>query len=501
MIARMEGLPQYLYRAEQVRELDRIAIEEFGIPGRVLMQRAGEAAFACLRSRWPAARRIGVLCGGGNNGGDGFVVARCAREAGLAVTVWLLTDAGRLSGDARLAYEALIAAGVAPQPFAAEVAEGEELAACEVLVDALLGTGLDREVTGHWRQAITAMNAAPAPVLALDVPSGLHADRGVVLGCAVRAQATVTFIGLKQGLFTAQGPDHCGRLHYASLQVPDGIFARLSPAAVRLDYRAMRRLLPPRRQASHKGDYGHVLVVGGAPGMSGAPRLAAEAAARCGAGLVSVATAPGHASVLNLTRPELMVHGVAGARDLRPLLERATVVAVGPGLGRTSWARALLDAVLESGLPLVADADALNLLALEPASRENWVLTPHPGEAARLLDEKRAVAIQADRFAAVQALQARYGGVIVLKGNGSLVCEAGHPLALCDAGNPGMATGGMGDVLTGVIAALIAQGLGAGDAARLGVCLHACAGDRAAQAGMRGLLAGDLLPRLQSLLH
>jgi len=261
----------------------------------------------------------------------------------------------------------------------------------------------------------------------------------------------------------------------------------------------LRAWLPPRPRASHKGDYGHVLVVGGDHGMAGAVRLAGEAAARVGSGLVSVATRLDHAAVIAAARPELMCHGVECARDLCVLLQRASVVAIGPGLGQSAWARELLAALLQTHSPLVVDADALNLLAQEPTRRDHWILTPHPGEAARLLDMTTGQ-IQADRLYAVQALQQRYGGVCVLKGAGSLVCASGS-IAICEAGNPGMASGGMGDVLTGIIAGLLAQGLSLVDAACAGVYIHAKAGDRAAQEGERGLLASDLMPHLRQLVN
>ncbi|MBN2885609.1 MAG: NAD(P)H-hydrate dehydratase, partial [Chromatiaceae bacterium] len=240
---------------------------------------------------------------------------------------------------------------------------------------------------------------------------------------------------------------------------------------------------------------------GGAPGLSGAARLAGEAALRAGAGLVTIATHPAHAVVLNLARPELMVHGVAHPADLDPLIERAGVIAVGPGLGRDDWGRALWERVCDEPRPLVVDADALNLLASAPRRGYTWVLTPHPGEAARLLAVSSAE-IERDRFASVRALQARFGGVVVLKGAGSLIQpDADAPTALCHQGNPGMATAGAGDVLTGVIAALRAQGLEAGEAACAGVCLHAAAGDRAALAGERGLIASDIIAALRATCH
>lgn len=490
----MNSLPHNLYRAAQVRELDRIAIEERGIPGATLMERAGRAAFAALCRRWPRARSVGVLCGVGNNGGDGFVVARLAQEAGLAVSVYQVGEAGRVRGDALRAREQMEAAGLPPQKISGALAG-------DVLVDGLLGTGLDGEVTGQWAEAIAAINSARAEgrgVLALDIPSGLHADTGRVLGTAVRADLCVTFIGLKQGLFTGKGRDSCATLLFDDLGVPAEIYQRMPPAATRLDWPSTRAVLAPREPSAHKGDFGHVLVVGGERGMSGAARLAGEAALRTGAGLVSVATRAEHAAAITAARPELMCRGVESASALLPLLRRATVVAAGPGLGQGEWGRRMFGALLDARAPLVLDADALNLLALDPQRRTDWILTPHPGEAARLLSCSTAD-IEADRIAAAQTLQQRYGGVVVLKGTGTVVVSL-DGVAICSEGNPGMASGGMGDVLTGVIAGLLAQGLTPAQAARLGVCLHAHAADLAAQDGQRGLLASDLFPLLRRLL-
>jgi NAD(P)H-hydrate epimerase len=490
-----ERLPYALYRAEQVRALDRAAIDGLGIPGASLMERAGEAAFTVLRDTWPGARDVTVLCGIGNNGGDGYVVARLAQGAGLRNRVVQLGDPDRLRSDAKANREAYLEAG------------GEVLALgtlppkTDLIVDALFGTGLEREVTGDWAEAIRAVNAHRAPVLAIDIPSGLHSDTGTVLGVAVEASATVSFIGLKQGMFTGQGPQCCGRVHFDGLEVPATVYGTQILSARRLDWSKQAQLLAARRRTAHKGDFGHVLVVGGASGLSGAARLAGEAAARAGAGLVSLATRPEHAALLSVARPELMCHGIEAASDLTPLLRRAGVVAIGPGLGRSAWALALLARVLEAALPLVVDADALNLLAADPVSRPDWVLTPHPGEAARLLGASVAE-IQRDRFAAARELQRKYGGVVVLKGAGTLVQAAGaRPPAVCTEGNPGMASGGMGDVLTGLISGLLAQGQTLADAAELGVCLHGAAGDRAAARGERGLLASDLLAEIRPLVN
>ena len=494
-LPRTDRLPYALYRAEQVRELDRTAIEDHGIPGEELMESAGRAAYELLRGRWPDAREITVVCGAGNNGGDGYVVARLARTDGLKARVIQLGDEQRLRGDA-LTMATRYREGNGTVEAFQRVPEGTDL-----IVDAILGTGLEREVTGAWAEVIDAINAHPAPVLAIDIPSGLHSDLGRVLGTAVKAEATVSFIGLKQGMFTGAGPDCCGEILFDGLQVPAVVYSGQVLSARRLDWTKLRGLLDRRPRDANKGSFGHVLVVGGAPGFSGAARLTGEGALRTGAGLVTVATHPKHAAFLNLNRPELMCAGVEGPAQLEPFLERATVVAVGPGLGQGSWGKQLLGWVLGSGLPLVVDADALNLLAESPTVHDNWVLTPHPGEAGRLLGVDTG-AIQSDRYGSVRRLHERFGGIAVLKGAGTLVQGPSHrPTGVCDGGNPGMATAGTGDLLTGMIAALIAQGLALEDAAAAGVCLHAAAGDAAARGGERGLLASDLFEQIRVLVN
>jgi len=484
-----------LYTAAQVRQLDRSAIEEAGIAGYTLMSRAGKTAWDLLRNCWPEARSLLVLCGTGNNGGDGYVIGRLALEAGHAVLVMQLGDAAGIKGDALAAREAYIAAGGKVEPFQASVP-----AHVELVIDAMLGTGLEREPTGDWLAAIDMLNAGKQPVVAVDIPTGLHADTGRVLGSAVRADLTVTFIGRKPGLYTGQGPELAGKVVFDDLQVPDSVYMQVPAQAEQVTGVSNNIPVLHRPRTAHKGRHGHVLVIGGEQGMPGAVLLAGHAALRSGAGLVSVATRPSHAAALAAACPEVMCHGVRAAKELGPLLACATVVAIGPGLGRSPWSRQLLAQVLETSLPLVVDADALNLLALEPAHRENWIITPHPGEAGRLLGLP-AAGVQQDRLAAVRGLVERFGGTAVLKGAGSLVCTAGRPIAVCTVGNPGMATAGMGDVLTGVIAALVAQRLPLADAAVLGVCLHGQAGDRAAAGGERGLLARDLIDELRHVVN
>ncbi len=486
----MQAQSGALYTAEQVRELDRRAIRELGIPGYELMTRAGHATLDALRALWPSTRSLAVLCGPGNNGGDGYVVARVARAQGMRVNVVAAGDPQQLGSDARHAYEDFTAAGGRCQAWSAQALDAD------VVVDAIFGTGLARELTADAAAIVQAANACGRPIVAVDIPSGLHADTGAVLGAAARANLTVTFIGRKLGLYLGAGPEHVGRLVLDDLDVPSETYALQSPVARLLGDDDVAAALPRRPRAAHKGSHGHVLVIGGGPGMPGAARLAGEAALRAGAGLVTVAMHPENTGTAG-ARPELMCVAARSAQDLSGALARASVVVIGPGLGQGDWGRSICAAVLGSDLPLVVDADALNLLAAVPRRNDRWVLTPHPGEAARLLAATGA-AVQADRMAAARALQERFGGHVVLKGAGSIVQSPGDVPRICDRGNPGMATGGMGDVLTGVIAGIAAQCGDLALAARAGVYVHAQAGDLAARRGERGLLAGDVIEQVRA---
>lgn len=484
----MTNLTQKLYRAEQVKAMDDYAIKELGISGTVLMERAGEAAFAMLQARWPQAKDIVVVCGTGNNGGDGYVVARLAKQAGCQVTVMQVGDTAKLSGDALAAAQRLQSVDILPVAL-----DRALILRCDVIVDALLGIGLRGSITGELHDAIQMINQVKRPVLSLDIPSGINADNGMIHDVAVRADATITFIANKQGLFHGDAMDYVGELRLESLNAPLGIYELHEAQVEQVDTSALNSLLSARPRNSHKGHFGHVLIIGGEQGYIGAPRMAGEAAARVGAGLVSIGTRREHAAVMGASRPELMVHGVEDEAAFLRLSEQATVIVIGPGLGQSEWAQQLLGYAIDSGHPLIVDADALNLLAHAPHKRHNWILTPHAGEAARLLG-KSSQEVQRDRFAAARELQDAYGGIVVLKGAGTLICGPDDPILLCARGNPGMATGGMGDMLTGVISGLLAQGINILDAAALGVCIHAEAGDAAARsAGERGLLPGDLM--------
>jgi NAD(P)H-hydrate epimerase len=429
-----------------------------------------------------------VLCGGGNNGGDGHVLAALAMQSGLKVQRLSLKPRDALSGDVARAAELATAAGVGFEEW-----HPHTTLAGEVIVDALLGTGLSGEVEGSIKQAIKAMNTASQPVLALDIPSGISADTGAMLGTAVEATCTVTFIGDKIGLHTGDAPAYTGDIDFRPLGVKAQAFFDIPPTAWRLDDALLGEAFTPRSRTSHKGSLGHVLVMGGAPGFGGAALLASQAAARLGAGKVTLATAHEHITASLVRCPEVMVRAVRGGADAADLPASADVVVIGPGLGQESWGQAMLQSALKASSPLVVDADALNLLASRwpDLRRDNWILTPHPGEAARLLGCSVSD-VQADRPEAARALQRARGGIVILKGAGSLIAGPSG-LVVCPYGNPGMASGGMGDVLSGMLGALVGQFNSLEQSAWLGVMTHALAGDEAAKAaGERGLLASDL---------
>ena len=487
----MKNLPEKLYTAAQVREMDRLAIEEKGIAGFELMRRAGAAVFEKICNHWPEYNRITVFSGAGNNAGDGYVIATLALQAGYQVDVISLVNKQRLKGDASIALQGFLQAGGVITPY-----QKQDQLERAIVVDALLGTGLDREVSGDFSEAIHLINRSACPVIAVDLPSGLNADTGRVMGCTVKADKTVTFIGLKQGLFTGDAAEYCGKISYSSLNIPTEIFTEIKNS-VRL---IQDTPLPLRHRCAHKGHNGHVLLIGGDSGFSGAIRLAAEAALRSGAGLVSVATRAAHSHVLNLGRPEIMSHAVENKHALQVLLDKVNVAVIGPGLGQSTWAQEMFAEVLAANKNCIVDADALNLLAKNPAKRPDWVLTPHPGEAARLLSCSTAD-IACDRFATIRQLQKRYGGICLLKGAGSLI-KGENESSLSTTGNPGMGSGGMGDVLAGMIGGLVAQGIGLESATQIAVYKHGQAADIvAAQGGERGLLASDLLPVIRQLLN
>ncbi|MHC8316478.1 NAD(P)H-hydrate dehydratase [Pseudomonas sp. LB3P31] len=487
-----DELPDALYSAAQVRGLDASLIAA-GTPGFELMQRAARATWRALVRQWPAANELSVLAGHGNNAGDGYLVAVLARRAGWSVRVLAVADTQRLQGDAAQAYAEAVADKVSIEAWDAQSSLRG------VVLDALLGTGLSGEVREPYASAIAAINASDLPVAAVDIPSGLCADTGLVLGSAVHADLTVTYIGLKLGLFTGDAADHVGELVFNDLQADPQLLADTVVSARRLSGGNLPRLAP-RAPASHKGKFGHVLLIGGDRGFGGAILLSAQSALRSGAGMVSVATRSEHVPAALARIPEAMVLGTSSANQLMELLDKVSVLVVGPGLGQGAWGRSLLSAAANAPLPQVWDADALNLLSeAQVTLPQGCVITPHPGEAARLLGVSTAE-VQADRPAAAHALSKKYTAVVVLKGAGSLIASPFGRLALCHQGHPSMATAGLGDVLAGVIGALLAQGMDAFDAACLGVWLHANAGAHEGKSG-RGLAASDLIPVIRQLLE
>ena len=488
-------LPTDIYSVATVREIDRTAIQEKGVPGYTLMTRAGTFSVRETLAAFPDARHWQVLCGPGNNAGDGYVLARLAANAGISVSVVAVSKPSALVGDAATAYADFAAAGGRVSAWAGGIDP-----AATLIVDALLGSGLIRDIGGDFAAAVGAINAAGIPIVALDIPTGLNGDTGAVMGDAVHADLTVTFVGLKQGLFLGRGSAYRGELRFSGLEIDPSCYVAKPVELRRISAEGTASMLPRRSRTAHKGDFGHVLVIGGGVGMPGAVILCGEAALRAGAGRVSVATDASHAVAVVNDRPELMARGVSSAADIEPLLSNSEVIAVGPGLGRSEWANGLMQKIQQAKHRSVWDADALNWLAENPNRCENRVITPHPGEAATLLGVSTAD-IQADRRAAVEELQQQYGGVAVLKGAGSLIkSEQGVPW-ISTSGNPGMAAPGMGDVLTGIIAALLGQGLSLEDAATTGVEIHAQVGDLAALNGERGMLASDLLAELRNVVN
>ena len=490
--------PLPLFDAATLRRVEARAAQALGDDGFELMRRAGTAAWRCVLRHWPEAQRIVVACGPGNNGGDGYVLAREAAAAGRRVAVLHPQGHDARGGLARKARDAFAAAGGTVAAF-----DGRPLEA-DLVVDAIFGIGLSRAPDAAAAALVRAIARCEAPVLALDAPSGIDADTGARPGVAVRAARTLEFMAAHPGLRTADGPDHAGATELAALDVPAQAWRDERACAQWIAADALRAWLPARLRNSHKGSFGHVLCVGGDDGMGGAIVLCVDAALRAGAGLASVATRAAHVPVLLARRPECMAHAVEAA-DTGDAHDRwladADAIAIGPGLGQATWGRALFARVLEraqvAGTRLVLDADALNLLAGSPRVLPYAVLTPHPGEAARLLGCETAQ-VQADRFQAASRLVEHFDCAVVLKGAGTLVAAPGEPIQVVGAGNPGMATGGMGDALTGIVAALLAQGRSPFDAARCGALLHAHAGDLAARDGERGMLPSDLLACLRA---
>ncbi|MET4025807.1 hydroxyethylthiazole kinase-like uncharacterized protein yjeF [Marinobacter sp. MBR-99] len=499
------SLPEALYSADSVRAIDRYLIDQQGVDGFELMQAAARAAFRQLLRHWSAPESVLVLCGAGNNGGDGYLVAANAQRHGIPVRCIAIAPTGKLTGDALNALNRARAEGV-PVDDVGELGEGgleSHLGSATLVVDAMLGTGVTGEPREPFSGVIRQVNGSGLPVLALDLPSGLDATTGSAAGEVIRASVTVTFIGAKAGLYTGVGAGVCGKVVFEALDTGHDISGSGRQPLARLQAWAQcKAQLPARRLDAHKGHFGHVLVVAGDRGFGGAGIMAAEAASRAGAGLVSLATRPEHVTAALTRCPSLMVHGLIHGSELPPLLAKADVVVCGPGMGKSAWGQQMLQQVEQSGLPRVLDADALNLMAGRvPVVSDSHVLTPHPGEAARLLGCDVAD-IEADRVSAARRLQTTLGGVVLLKGAGTVIASDSALPVIVPGGNPGLATGGMGDVLSGIAGALLAQLKEPRKATVMAAALHLAAADLAVQSfGYMGLTPTDVISTLPKVLR
>lgn len=501
--------------AHQMRELDRRTIQEAGVSGKTLMERAGAGVVSAMEETFGSlkGKTVTVFCGKGNNGGDGFVVARLLRQRRSDVRVCLLAQARDLKGDAKLMHQRFIKGGGRSKVLSAPSTDHVQQLGrnSHVLVDALLGTGTSSPVTGPYHEAIQAINASGAPIVAVDLPSGIDADTGETLGTAVQADLTVTFGNPKLGLFLGTGIDHAGRLHCVDIGIPSQYVEDLRLPIELLTPAMIRPWLPKRRASSHKGTFGHAGIIAGSSGKSGAATLAAKAALRAGAGLVTVATpssvqaivASGTPEVMTVPLPETIDHTLS--RQALPLmqtfLQSRSATGIGPGLStQAETVDVVRTLIAQCDRPLVIDADALNalvgqtnLLRSRPISP---ILTPHPGEMARLLEESTAD-VNRNRLEVARDFAHTHSSIVVLKGARTIMAHPDGATSISPTGNPGMATAGTGDVLTGILAGLLAQGVAPWEAAQSGVFLHGLAGDLAAHAyGYPSLMAGDLLTYL-----
>jgi ADP-dependent NAD(P)H-hydrate dehydratase / NAD(P)H-hydrate epimerase len=507
--------------AAQMQALDRRTITEARIPGTVLMERAGEGVITFLEQRFgpPRGKTVAILCGKGNNGGDGLVVARLLRRRRANIRVLLLASVTDLSRDAAVMYRRLIrvAGQSAIAPFKSDDQVRTILASSDIVIDALLGTGLSSEVTGKYRAAIDLMNQSGRPIVAVDIPSGIHADSGALLGTAVRASLTVTFGLPKLGLYLGPGIDHAGTIRVADIGISRSHVDALDSHTVLLTEETVRRAFPLRRQSAHKGTFGHAGIIAGSVGKTGAAALAAQAALRMGAGLVTVATPSSVNDVLEAKLLEVMTMPFPETKErtfarssldrLLPFIQARTAVAIGPGLSTHPETVELVQSLVKHlDRPSVLDADALNALAgkasLLTECKTPPVLTPHPGEMARLEVGATAQAVNADRIGIARRFARERGVFLVLKGARTVIARPDGLVAICPTGNPGMATAGTGDVLTGMVVGLLAQGVPAWDAACAATYAHGAAGDIAAQQfGQVSMLAGDLISHIHHALQ
>jgi NAD(P)H-hydrate epimerase len=495
----MGSLSQTVYSADQVKKFEVVAAEMRGIEMYQLMERAGKAVFGAARSNYTNCPYWLVFAGTGNNGGDAYVVARLAKEAGISVQLVSLSSKKTLTGYAVKAQNNWLSAGGELLPF-----KGVEVHANTLIVDGLLGNGVSRQLEGQYKQVVEWMNQTGAPIVSIDIPTGIQADTGVVCGVAVKANLTVTFVGQKSGLVTGAGRGYAGKIIFDDLGISHDFESLAQPTAKLISYQCLKPL-PKRPDDIFKGQCGKLLCIGSNQGMPGAIRLSAEAGLRSGAGLVKVLCHEKSVNAVISGRPELMVNSAVD--ELTQLVDWADAIIIGPGLGRNDWAQALLASLLslhkENAKPLIVDADALTLLSQMPdewVNLTNSIITPHSGEAARLLTTTVAE-IDKNRYKSAKKLAEKFGTLVVLKGAGTII-QNSSTAWVCEDGNPGMATAGMGDLLCGILGALVVNGLPLETAVQYAVCIHSRAADIvAAEKGPKGLLASDLFEPLRRLVN
>ncbi len=499
-----------LYTASETRKIDNLAIKEKEISGYSLMQMAAEFSLDVILREFSPVEELIIFCSKGKNSGDGFLLGSYAKEFGLDVTVVMSSSAKELKGESHKAFKEMQDSKV--KTITTKSVAKLKVSDKAVIVDALIGTGLKGNLRKNIKDSILALNklGLKSPVVSLDIPSGVNPDTGGINDICVYADITATFVAQKRGCFTSTGKKVSGEVIFSDLEIPKRIFSNVASSSCIVDYEEAISEVVYREQDAHKGDFGHVLVIGGDRGMGGAGLLASRAAVHSGAGLTSLVTRPEHVTASLVSCPEVMAKGVNSGQDLEEFLTKPNVIAIGPGLGQSAWSEQMIQRVFweaeKRNVPVIMDADALNLLAklkLSSNLPKKLILTPHPGEAARLLNTSVAV-IESDRFSAAAKIQTKFNATVVLKGSGTIICHKSgekQKWGICNSGNPGMASGGMGDVLTGVIAGLLAQGLTIKEAAEAGVDLHAKAADQSSlEIGETGLTSSDVIEELRYLL-
>ena len=499
-----------LYTASETRKIDNLAIKEKGVSGYSLMQMAAEFTLDVILREFSPVEELIIFCSKGKNSGDGFLLGSFAKEFGLEVTIVMSNTSNVIKGVSRKAFEEMKDAKV--KIISTKSVEKLKVSNKAVIVDALIGTGLKGNLRKNIKESILALNklGVKLPVLSLDIPSGVNPDTGDADDIAVYADITATFVAQKRGCFTSVGKKFSGEIIYSDLEIPKNLFSKITSTSYVVDYEDSISKVVYREQDAHKGHFGNVLIVGGDRGLGGAGLLSSRAAVYSGAGLTSLVTRPEHVSASLVSCPEVMVKGVDSGQDLEEHLVKPDVIAIGPGLGQSAWSEQMIQRVFweaeKRDISVIMDADALNLLTklkLSSNLPKRLILTPHPGEAARLLNTSVAV-IESNRFSAAAKIQKKFNATVVLKGSGTVICHKSggtQKWGICDSGNPGMATGGMGDVLTGIIAGLLAQGLTLKEAAEAGVDLHAKAADQASlEFGEAGLTPSDVINELKYIL-